>query len=148
MNQRHWEWIRGAVNISTEHIYLWETLHKRFCLNECLLVWSQVMIECLLVWSQVMIECLLVWSQVMIECLLVWSQVMIECLLVWSQVTTRKGIHRSFLSATKKWFGGSKPTNPAIITNNTNVVYVSELLSIQLLLFLLSTAVAVAAFSK
>jgi len=40
------------------------------------------------------------------------------------QVMTRKGIHRSFLSATKKWFGGSKPTNPAVITNNTNVMYV------------------------
>jgi hypothetical protein len=38
------------------------------------------------------------------------------------QVMTRKGIHRSFLSATKKWFSGSRQVNPAVITNNTNVM--------------------------
>lgn len=40
------------------------------------------------------------------------------------QLTSRKGLHRSFLSATKKWFGGNKPGGaaPPAATEKANVV--------------------------
>lgn len=43
------------------------------------------------------------------------------------QLTSRKGIHRSFFNATKKWFGGSKPGGPAAaVQEKANVVYTLE----------------------
>ncbi|RUS81108.1 hypothetical protein EGW08_011148, partial [Elysia chlorotica] len=47
------------------------------------------------------------------------------------QVTSRKAIHRSFFSATKKWFG-NKPQGPVPSTQNTTVVYTKDAPELQL----------------
>ncbi|XP_076111682.1 trafficking protein particle complex subunit 8-like isoform X2 [Mytilus galloprovincialis] len=48
------------------------------------------------------------------------------------QLTSRKGIHRSLFSATKKWFGGNKPVNQAATNQNTTVVYTTEAPELQM----------------
>ncbi|XP_041376116.1 trafficking protein particle complex subunit 8-like isoform X2 [Gigantopelta aegis] len=48
------------------------------------------------------------------------------------QLTSRKGLHRSFFSATKKWFGSNKPAGPVQANQNTSVVYTSEAPELQL----------------
>ncbi|XP_071092381.1 trafficking protein particle complex subunit 8-like isoform X2 [Haliotis cracherodii] len=48
------------------------------------------------------------------------------------QLTSRKGIHRSIFSATKKWFGTNKPSGPVQASQNTSVVYTSEAPELQL----------------
>lgn len=60
-------------------------------------------------------------NEFIVKGLISWAEKSIRTLN--DQLTTRKGLHRSLFSATKKWFGGSRQTNPAIITNSTNVVY-------------------------
>ena len=52
--------------------------------------------------------------------LIPWGERMLRTLS--DQLTSRKGIHRSFLSATKKWFGGNKPGAPPTATEKANVV--------------------------
>ncbi|GFR74415.1 trafficking protein particle complex subunit 8 [Elysia marginata] len=47
------------------------------------------------------------------------------------QVTSRKAIHRSFFSATKKWFG-NKPQGPVPSSQNTTVVYTKDAPELQL----------------
>ncbi|XP_014675931.1 PREDICTED: trafficking protein particle complex subunit 8-like [Priapulus caudatus] len=42
------------------------------------------------------------------------------------QLMSRKGIHRSLFSATKKWFGGSKPVTQGLNLQNTLLSYGSE----------------------
>ncbi|XP_025115248.1 trafficking protein particle complex subunit 8-like isoform X3 [Pomacea canaliculata] len=48
------------------------------------------------------------------------------------QLTSRKGIHRSIFSATKKWFGGNKPAGPIPASQNTTVVYTKDAPELQL----------------
>ncbi|XP_070190978.1 trafficking protein particle complex subunit 8-like isoform X2 [Littorina saxatilis] len=48
------------------------------------------------------------------------------------QLTSRKGIHRSIFSATRKWFGGNKPTGPIPASQNTTVVYTKDAPELQL----------------
>ncbi|XP_050396209.1 trafficking protein particle complex subunit 8 isoform X1 [Patella vulgata] len=48
------------------------------------------------------------------------------------QLTSRKGIHRSIFSATKKWFGGNKPSGYVPSNQNTTVVYTSDAPELQL----------------
>ncbi|CAG5114906.1 unnamed protein product [Candidula unifasciata] len=47
------------------------------------------------------------------------------------QLISRKGIHRSFFSATKKWFG-TKPSGPVPASQNTTVVYTRDAPELQL----------------
>ncbi|XP_064640195.1 trafficking protein particle complex subunit 8-like isoform X2 [Lineus longissimus] len=48
------------------------------------------------------------------------------------QLMSRKGIHRSFFSATKKWFGSNKAPTPPGPTQNTTVVYTQEAPELQM----------------
>ncbi|ESO86902.1 hypothetical protein LOTGIDRAFT_202689, partial [Lottia gigantea] len=48
------------------------------------------------------------------------------------QLASRKGIHRSIFSATKKWFGGNKPSGYVQANQNTTVVYTSDAPELQL----------------
>ncbi|KAK7505350.1 hypothetical protein BaRGS_00003512 [Batillaria attramentaria] len=65
-----------------------------------------------------------------VRALIPWAERQMKILS--DQLTSRKGIHRSIFSATKKWFGGNKPAGPIPASQNTTVVYTKDAPELQL----------------
>ncbi|KAI8746612.1 trafficking protein particle complex subunit 8 [Biomphalaria glabrata] len=64
-----------------------------------------------------------------VRALIPWAERQMK--LLNEQLTSRKGIHRSFLSATKKWFG-TKPSGAIPASQSTTIVYTKDAPELQL----------------
>ncbi|XP_076470015.1 trafficking protein particle complex subunit 8-like [Babylonia areolata] len=65
-----------------------------------------------------------------VRALIPWAERQMKMLS--DQLTSRKGIHRSIFSATRKWFGSNKPSGPIPASQNTTVVYTKDAPELQL----------------